>query len=162
LPQSTDRILRETHGYEALAEHVAAGDVDALFTDRYQTAAMLNFYGAGTRATQWPGLTRPSEYGLGRIAPLPDPNRLQETGFTLVAWKYAVPKLPGYRIVSSETLFDCRGLPLHVLPGIGWPDDSPCGEDWLHIWRVLKYESKQAGATAQARQGSTYPRDPDA
>lgn len=142
LPHSADRILRETNGYPALAAHVRERGDAPLFVDRYQTAAMLNFYGAGSRVSQWPGLTRPSEYGLGRIVALPDPADIADSGFTLIAWKYAVPKIAGYRIADAETVYDCRGLPLHVVPEISWPDASPCGEHWLHIWRVLRYEPK--------------------
>jgi 4-amino-4-deoxy-L-arabinose transferase-like glycosyltransferase len=156
LPHAADRVLRETNGYPALAAHVA-GVEGPIFVDRYQTAAMLNFYGAGTRATQWPGLTRPSEYGLGRIVPIPDLATLRETGFTLVAWKYALPEIPGFRMTTAETLFDCRGAPLHLVPDIAWPDASPCGEDWLHIWRVLRYEA----AAAPAVGGDEAPRRQD-
>ncbi len=140
LPHSADRILRETNGYPALASHLRERADGPLFVDRYQTAAMLNFYGAGSRVSQWPGLTRPSEYGLGRIVDLPDPAAIADSGFTLIAWKYAVPKIAGFRVANAETLYDCRGLPLHVVPEISWPDASPCGEDWLHIWRVLRYQ----------------------
>ena len=150
LPHTADRVLRETNGYPALAALVAETSAGPLFTDRYQTAAMLNFYDAGTPASQWPGLTRPSEYGLGRIVPIPHLADLRESGFTLVAWKYAVPEIPGFRIAEVETLFDCRGLPLHRVPDIAWPDASPCGEDWLHIWRVLRYEAQDAAAGAPA------------
>jgi hypothetical protein len=141
LPHGADRVLRETHGYAALATRLS-GQEGPLFADRYQTAAMLNFYGAGTPVSQWPGLTRPSEYGLGRIVPIPDLDELRRSGFTLVVWKYAVPKIEGYKRVSVETFFDCRGMPLHGVSGIAWPEASPCGDDWLHVWRVLRYEAK--------------------
>ena len=142
LPHNADRVLRETHGYPALAARVAEVAHGPLFADRYQTAAMLNFYGAGAPATQWPGLARPSEYGLGSIVPIPSLDELRQTGFTLVVWKYAVPNIPGFQRTESETLYDCRGLPLHRFPGIGWPDASPCGDHWLHIWRILRYEGQ--------------------
>jgi hypothetical protein len=132
--------LRETHGYRALAAHVETLGSERLFADRYQTAAMLNFYGAGAPASQWPGLTRPSEYGLGRIVPIPSVEELRAKGFTLVSWKFWVPGIAGYEPVEAETVFDCRGRALHAVPGIAWPDASPCGDDWLHVWRVLRYE----------------------
>jgi 4-amino-4-deoxy-L-arabinose transferase-like glycosyltransferase len=141
LPHGADRVLRETHGYRALAAHLS-GQAGPLFADRYQTAAMLNFYGAGTRVSQWPGLTRPSEYGLGRIVPIPGLADLHRSGFTLVVWKYAVPEIKGFERSSVETIFDCRGMPLHRVPGIAWPEASPCGDNWLHVWRILRYAAK--------------------
>ena len=154
LPHKADRVLRETNGYPALAAHVAAMQPERLFADRYQTVAMLNFYGAGAPVSQWPGLTRPSEYGLGTIVPIPDRDALRATGFTLVVWKYAVPQIPGFHEVQVETLFDCRGLPLHVVPGIAWPDASPCGDDWLHVWRVFRYEAGPAPAASTEAAGA--------
>jgi hypothetical protein len=151
LPQTADRVLRETNGYPALAAHLDTLDPAHLFADRYQTVAMLNFYGAGVPVSQWPGLTRPSEYGLGKIQPIPPLVALRKTGFTLVVWKYAQPDIPGFRRVHAETLFDCRGLPLHRVPGIAWPEASPCGDDWLHVWRVLRYEAEPA---PEARTGA--------
>ncbi|MCG6942426.1 MAG: glycosyltransferase family 39 protein [Thiohalocapsa sp.] len=158
LPHKADRILRETHGYPALAARVAEIGHAPLFADRYQTAAMLNFYGAGAPVGQWPGLTRPSEYGLGEIVPIPQLEQLRQTGFTLVVWKYAVPKIPGFRRTESETLFDCRGLPLHRVPDIAWPDASPCGDDWLHVWRILRYEARHP---AKARKSAAAARPED-
>jgi len=151
LPQTIASVLRETNGYPALAAHLDTLDPAHLFADRYQTVAMLNFYGAGVPVSQWPGLTRPSEYGLGKIQPIPPLVALRKTGFTLVVWKYAQPDIPGFRRVHAETLFDCRGLPLHRVPGIAWPEASPCGDDWLHVWRVLRYEAEPA---PEARTGA--------
>ncbi len=161
LPHAADRVLRETNGYPALAARVAEMAPGPLFADRYQTVAMLSFYGASASVSQWPGLTRPSEYGLGRLVPIPRLDELRATGFTLVVWKYAVPSIPGFRQIEVETLFDCRGLPLHRVPGIAWPDASPCGDDWLHVWRVLRYEAEQASKTRTQAQASTAAR-PDA
>jgi 4-amino-4-deoxy-L-arabinose transferase-like glycosyltransferase len=140
LPHGTDRLLRETHGYRALAEQLS-GREEPFFADRYQTVAMLNFYGGRSPVSQWPGLTRPSEYGLGRIVPIPTLDELRRSGFTLIAWKYAVPEIEGFTKASVDTFFDCRGMPLYRVPGIAWPDASPCGDDWLHVWRVLRYEA---------------------
>jgi hypothetical protein len=143
LPQAAERVLRETHGYAPLAHHLRSIP-GPIFVDRYQTAAMLNFYGTGRQVSQWPGLTRPSEYGRGHIAPLPDSAALHESGFVLVVWKYAVPEIENFSLTEASTVFDCRGQPLHIVPKIGWPDDSPCGEDWVHIWRVLHYSPKNS------------------
>jgi hypothetical protein len=56
LPHKADRVLRETNGYPALAANMWPRWLPGrVFTDRYQTAAMLNFYGAGARPPNGPG-----------------------------------------------------------------------------------------------------------
>jgi hypothetical protein len=68
LMDAHQRFLRETHGLRDLAEPSARldGPIDG---DRYQDVAMPRFYQPAISATQWPGLSRPSEYLRGRIAP---------------------------------------------------------------------------------------------
>ncbi len=56
LPDSQNRILRETHGFADLAQ-IAAGLDAPVYADRYQTTAMLRFYQPGLGISQWPGLT---------------------------------------------------------------------------------------------------------
>jgi 4-amino-4-deoxy-L-arabinose transferase-like glycosyltransferase len=72
LSEGQNRILRETHGFAELAATAAALDAP-VYADRYQDTAMLRFYAPGIQATQWPGLTRPSEYLRGKIAPRAEP-----------------------------------------------------------------------------------------
>ncbi|MFW6258155.1 MAG: glycosyltransferase family 39 protein, partial [Halochromatium sp.] len=83
LPDAAARVQRESQGFEALAEY-AARLPEPVIADRYQFAAMLNFYQPQLAVSQWPGITRPSEYGRGRIVPLPDPQALRQTGFWLL------------------------------------------------------------------------------
>jgi hypothetical protein len=117
LPDSQQRILRETHGFEALAAE-AARLPGLVFADRYQTAAMLRFYQPGMAVTQWPGITRPSEYLRGHIA---RPVTLEEVeragGFWLVARAGKSPTLPGFALTQRRELADCLGMPLHEEKG---------------------------------------------
>ncbi|MGB5737232.1 MAG: glycosyltransferase, partial [Thiohalocapsa sp.] len=137
LPTSTDRIMRETHGYAALADH-AASLPGPVFADRYPFAAMLNFYRPELAAPQWPGITRPSEYGRGRIAPIPSLEAVRRSGFWLVAYKFSPPEIPGFTAIATQSLFDCKGQPLQVLSGgVGW--DAAACEAPYHAWRIYHY-----------------------
>ncbi|KAA6184047.1 glycosyltransferase family 39 protein [Thiohalocapsa marina] len=139
LPHAAERILRETHGYAALAEHIA--DLPGpVFTDRYPYAAMLNFYRPDIAATQWPGITRPSEYGRGSIVPIPALQDLQDQGFWLLARKFSAPDIPGFTARQDWTLIDCGGHPLQITQGPAGEHESSCGDQWQHIWRLYRYE----------------------
>lgn len=132
LPDSQNRILRETHGFAELAE-IAAGLDAPVHADRYQLTAMLRFHRPDLAATsQWPGLTRPSEYLRGRIAPRIDPATV-ESPFWLLTRSGAPPELPGFRVTTERHLFDCPGRPL--IEG----NESPCRRP-LHRWSLYRYE----------------------
>jgi hypothetical protein len=132
LPDSQNRILRETHGFAELAE--IAADLDApVHADRYQLTAMLRFYRPDLTATsQWPGLTRPSEYLRGRIAPRIDPQTVTAP-FWLLTRSGAPPELSGFSVTVARRLFDCPGQPLSE------GSESPCRRP-LHRWSLYRYE----------------------
>ena len=130
LPEGQNRILRETHGFRELAE-LAAGLDGPVYADRYQDTAMLRFYGPGIQATQWPGLTRPSEYLRGQIAPRAAPEAIQSP-FWLITGGRPAPEIKGLRIDTRRTLVDCAG------GGLAETDDAPCARP-LHVWRLYRY-----------------------
>lgn len=131
LPDSQNRILRETHGFAELAR--IASELDApVYADRYQTTAMLRFYQSDLETSQWPGLTRPSEYLRGWIAPRVDPNAV-DNPFWLVTRFGAPPAIAGFTLDAQRTLFDCPAAPLRETPV------SPC-RDPLHLWHLYRYE----------------------
>lgn len=132
LPDSQNRLLRETHGFAELAE-IAAGLDAPVHTDRYQLTAMLRFHRPDLVATsQWPGLTRPSEYLRGRIAPRIDPQSVTAP-FWLLTRSGAPPELPGFSIKAERRLFDCPGRSLSE--GAEPPGCRP-----LHRWSLYRYE----------------------
>jgi hypothetical protein len=63
-PTAQKRILRETHGFEALTAE-AAKLLGPVFAARYQTAAMLRFYQPRLEVNQWPGI--PNAFRLERF-----------------------------------------------------------------------------------------------
>ena len=130
LSDRQNRILRETHGFAELAQ-VAAGLDAPVYVDRYQTTAMLRFYRPDLDATQWPGLTRPSEYLRGWIAPRAVPDAVAGP-FWLVTRFEAPPAIAGFALERRRLLVDCAAEPLH--DGEAMPCEEP-----LHTWRLYRY-----------------------
>jgi hypothetical protein len=139
LPNAAERIMRETHGYEALADY-AAGLAGPVFADRYPFAAMLNFHRPDLGVAQWPGIARPSEYGRGHIAPIPTLDSLRASGFWLLAHKFSAPRIPGFADVETLSVFDCKGQPLQVVPGRASWAAAHCDKP-LHGWRLYHYQA---------------------
>ena len=135
LPDSQNRILRETHGFKALAEEAAQLE-GPIFADRYQTTAMLRFYAPGLHATQWPGIMRPSEYLRGKVAPHITLDEIRAAGgFWLVARTGIAPQLDGFVNTAPATWFDCKGMDLVQ------SESPPCDKP-LHRWIFYRYTSR--------------------
>ncbi len=139
LPDQIKRGLRETHGFAALANNVAQ-QVQSIpvFADRYQLAAMLNFYQPQLQVTQWPGITRPSEYLRGLIVSLPRLDELKVRGFWFVTSKITPPSIPGFTPIPQQILIDCIGQPLHLSAASHLPTAPPCSKP-LHWWQLVQY-----------------------
>ena len=132
LPDSANRILRETHGFRDLSAIAAKLDAP-VYADRYQLAAVLRFYQPSLGISQWPGITRPSEYLRGTIAPQAGPET--QTGpFWLLSRLPQPPAIPGFAVTAQRTLYDCLGIPLTETA------EPPCSEP-LHRWRIFRYTS---------------------
>lgn len=133
LPLSDDqnRVLRETHGFRELAA-IAADLNGPVYAARYQDTAMVRFYRPGTEATQWPGLSRPSEYLRGRIAPRIEPDELREPFWLLTRGRQA-PEIVGFRVAARRILVDCPGRPLTETEG------APCARP-LHVWGLYEFQ----------------------
>ncbi|MGE5154606.1 MAG: glycosyltransferase family 39 protein [Bdellovibrio bacteriovorus] len=132
LPEGQNRILRETHGFAELAAAVAGLDAP-VYADRYQDTAMLRFYAPGITATQWPGLTRPSEYLRGKIAPRVGPTA-PEGPFWLITRGRPAPEIPGAAMDARRILVDCPGEPLAE------GAEPPCARP-LHVWSLYHYRT---------------------
>ena len=147
--------MRETHGYAELADYVATlpGPV---FADRYPFAAMLNFYRPELAVPQWPGISRPSEYGRGKLAPIPALEAVRETGFWLVAYKFSPPEIPGFTAVATQSLFDCRAQPLQILEGEASWQEAACAAPY-HAWRIYRYVADRSQETDSPRPVSATP-----
>ena len=139
LPDAAGRVLRESRGFDQLAAYVARLP-EPVVADRYQFAAMLNFHQPQLAVSQWPGITRPSEYGRGRIAPLPDPDALQQTGFWLLARKFSPPEIAGFEAVETRSLYSCPDGRFTVVDGPAAWEAGGC-DDPANVWRLYHYQS---------------------
>ncbi len=115
LPLKGDRILRETYGYQALGETLAAlpGPV---FVESYQMFSMIKFYQPLLPLRQWPGLTRDSEATRNPVYF----ERTQEDinnagGFWLLVNQLPAPKIIPYQALSLSLLRDCKSTKLQVI-----------------------------------------------
>ncbi|MBK5941325.1 hypothetical protein CCR96_19130 [Halochromatium roseum] len=142
LPDAPGRAMRETRGFEKLAGY-SARLTEPVVADRYQFAAMLNFYQPQLAVSQWPGITRPSEYGRGRIAPLPDPQVLQQTGFWLLARKFSAPEIAGFEAVEIRSLYSCPDGRFTAVDGAAAWEAGGC-DDPANVWRLYRYRSEAA------------------
>ncbi|MBK1618131.1 hypothetical protein CKO42_06665 [Lamprobacter modestohalophilus] len=142
LPDAAGRALHETRGFEKLADY-SARLTEPVVADRYQFAAMLNFYQPQLAVSQWPGITRPSEYGRGRIAPLPDPQVLQQTSFWLLARKFSAPEIAGFEAVEIRSLYSCPDGRFTAVDGAAAWEAGGC-DDPANVWRLYRYRSEAA------------------
>jgi len=140
LPDGYNRILRETHGYSELAQRVATLP-GPLFSDRYQIVAMTRFYAPHRQITQWPGLSRPSEYLRGVIAPTVTREQIEQAGgFRYVGRRVLPMEIPGFCLRSQSSLFYCMNDGLVEVP-TGAPQPCP---DPLQRWQLFAYTTDGA------------------
>lgn len=131
LPLRSDRVLRETYGYEALSQLMAAV-TEPLFVESYQLVSMLKFYQPNLLVRQWPGITRDSE--ATRNSELFDWTQAdiaKAGGFSLLLHQIPPPKIIPYQAVSISLLRDCKSPKLQVItdPGID-VSGGLSGPDW--------------------------------
>jgi hypothetical protein len=131
LPDALNRILRETHGFAELAQMVETLDAP-VYADRYQTTALLRFYQPTRAISQWPNLSRPSEYLRGEIAPRVEPATMQQP-LWLVTRRMTPPQLAGLVCTATRQVFDCARLPVQEAT------TAPCAQP-LHVWQLYRYE----------------------
>ncbi|WP_043753188.1 ArnT family glycosyltransferase [Imhoffiella purpurea] len=133
LPDSQNRILRETHGFAELAQRVAELD-GPVYVERYQTTAMLRFYRPDLDIDQWPGLTRPSEFVRRHM----DEPVVPRGPFWLITRGGPPPAIEGFAVERSRRFFDCAGKPLSET------ETAPCRRP-LHTWPAYRYRPQPSG-----------------
>jgi 4-amino-4-deoxy-L-arabinose transferase-like glycosyltransferase len=144
LPTGIDhhRSQWETHGFAALAHAMrqVSSPPTPVFADRYQLAAMINFYEPGFVVGQWPGITRPSEFSRATLAPLPHHITLQEQGFWLLTQKPTPITIAGFHITQHYFWLDCLGSSVVVT------DETACRQP-LRMWRYYHYQANGSNQT---------------
>jgi hypothetical protein len=133
-----DRILQETRGFSELSG-MALKLPTPLFADSFQLISMLKFYQPQIKVSQWPGITRLSEFDRRQTFALTTKTDLSESNqITLITQNQIAPTLPGYKSLKMVQVSDCdQGLRLFV-SGAG-TYRSPCLAP-VHVWYFVFYE----------------------
>lgn len=135
-----NRLLQETHGFKGLAAQVdPGGPVPRVFADTYQLTAMLRYYLPETQISQWPGLTRHSEFTRDPMQTKGGIRELrQEAGFRLVTTKLLPPYISGFKVAAMQRVKDClTGISVQRA---GKSASQDCRQS-PHVWYIFDYVS---------------------
>jgi 4-amino-4-deoxy-L-arabinose transferase-like glycosyltransferase len=146
-----DRVLLETHGYDALAAHLATLDAP-VFADSFQLTAMTRFYDQRLRTKQWPGVTRDSE--LVRNPALNDvtTDELRRLGrFWLVTTDHVPPRLPGFEAADLVQLRDCKSGGLQAITILEAHDVDKRCKSPIHEWYLVRYQFPPASSPTDVK-----------
>lgn len=136
---SGDRVLRETHGYEALSKKLSQLDAP-VFADTYQNTSMLAFYDPKGEYMQWPGITRMSE--LIRRKELVHFNfaDLKRTGrFYLITNNFYPPQIKDFSSRRLWKIFSCIDGTLDIIEAYGSrPAIDHCPLN-VQAWTLTEY-----------------------
>lgn len=159
-----DRILKETHGYGRFADFIestaAIETHDAVFADSYQIVSMLRYYRPRLRISQWPGITRDSEFIHEKSQFHLTWKQMQRVGsFLLVTTDSVPPGLPGFSPINMKKIMDCREGFLKQQDS--WLDLETERCSPIHTWYVISYEPeaselpKESGSMDMASSAKT-------
>ena len=135
-----DRILKETKGYSLLSRYLNnETKQDFLFADSYQLVSMLRYHSPRLRISQWPGITRDSEFVYNPKQLYTRPDALKASGpFILVSTEDVPPILPGFIPIGLKKLNACREGFLVEQVDHKRPDSGvQCSP--FHEWFVITY-----------------------
>ncbi len=138
-----DRVLRETSGYQDLAEVLRELPSAPLFADTYQNVSAMKFYAPELKIEQWPGIARTSEIQRRKaMNPWQWKDVESEGGFFLLTDNFIPPYIPGTEIESLSELMDCPNLGV-VLTKASLESlyQRPC-ENKVHRWSLAYYAVK--------------------
>ena len=147
-PAARDRVVVETHGYDALAKLIAE-DRWPVLADSYQLVSMLTFYEPEMKIMQWPGITRYSELTRRRDFADFHYNDLLASGkFRLITLEIIPPRLPGFTADKLTEVKDCPriGLRFTSPPSRRASYIPPC-KNAIHRWFLVDYR-RSSGAEA--------------
>ena len=141
-----DRVLAETHGYAALAHHVATLDAP-VFADSYQITAMMRFYEPTLDVQQWPGITRDSEY-----VRRPEWATARLSNLRLYGWFWLIttddvpPHFSGFSATEMTQLRDCKDEGLQVISSLAAQQVERRCKKPIHEWYLVRYGAIPSGA----------------
>jgi len=143
-----DRILKETAGYEELANwieyHRLGKGLDVplpLFADSYQITSQLGFHAPAIKLMQWPGITRPSEftrgahwYGEGEL------QLATKDGFQIITTDLTPPRIPGFTPAAMLQLRFCLPNSIEVIDESEVQSAVPSCAKPLRRWQLISYQ----------------------
>ncbi len=144
IPIGQDRVLRETHGFDRLAHHLASLD-RPVFGATYQLISMARFYEPRLVIGQWPGAARASELTMRAAqAPLAWPDVLRAGGFWLVSSRPSIAHVPGATASELIELVDCRDAPATAPLVTRRAGDAAPACAPMHAWYLTRYDADRA------------------
>ncbi len=100
-----DRILEETHGFFALAQHYKSKK-KPLLVESYQLTSMVNYYAETMIAEQYPGIARDSEL-THRFASWDQKSLRQKGDFYLLTQQPNILHIEGFIVKEHHRIQDC-------------------------------------------------------
>ncbi len=104
--QKNDYILKETSGFEKLAQYVRTLEAP-LFVDSYQLLSMIRFYQPQQLVYQWPGINRPSEWTTNSALVYPPLELQTKKEFWLLSTESIPPRFASFQPITMERIRDC-------------------------------------------------------
>jgi len=143
--KKADRILKETYGYAELVDFLTAQESIPLLFDTYQLGSMIKYYNPKIAITQWPAVTRDSEFTRR-----PELNEISyrdlenSQSFWLISQRQIPPHLPGFIISSLRELRSCINKGILVTEAHSSPlFKDPCvGNLTVHKWYLSRYSKE--------------------
>jgi len=134
------RIEKETHGYKELAN--LTNDKMYTFAESYQLASIIGYYRKWQNISQWPGLTRHSEWTRRQeLTPVDLPQLKSKKSFELVTHRITPPHIPGFETTFATEVRDC--FPKITITQ-AWESSTfkPECKKFLNRWYIYRYELK--------------------
>ena len=133
-----DRLLNETAGYPELVEHLTNQN-RPVFVDTFQNMSVLKFINPSLQVSQWPGITRPSEFTITASYYPESVTKLVGSGFTLVTDQSTPPRIPGYFPSNMVELRHCLGNKIEIVDLKSLQMAQVFCKEARRTWRQIEY-----------------------
>ena len=137
LPLKKGRALQETHGFRQLADATDASL--PLYAETYQITSIMTYY-RGKSVSQWPGLTRHSEWTRRRAMTSHSFADLNKIGsFQLITHRVDAPSIKGFHATNMKEIRNCYP---EIVVTEAWSTKRftpPCGKP-LFTWYLTSYQ----------------------
>ncbi|MBF0440915.1 MAG: glycosyltransferase family 39 protein [Oligoflexales bacterium] len=134
------RIISETYGYDDLGRLLEGISSKPLFGDSYQIVSMLRFYAPDLKISQWPGITRHSEFTRRGEFTVHDLSSLREAGsFSIILSNPVPPKFYEYEIKNLSEIRECLGMAPTMETAFSNHRYDPLCKKPLQKWYLAEY-----------------------